>query len=140
MPFFWSMQFFFNHVTHVTRTKISIQATYVTYTKTLWSHAINATHTKTWHMPPKLLTRLTNRDYPHHPRYLADSIKNNSNNKNLHYVFMIFLLIIQIFFTARQCHPSPIGITKKMICFSRFEFCFETKAGYFSIKNIKRNC
>ena len=104
MPFFWSMQFFFNHVTHVTRTKISIQATYVTYTKTLWSHAINATHAKTWHMPPKLLTRLTNRDYPHHPRYLADSIKNNSNNKNLHYVFMIFLLIIQIFF---YCKTMP---------------------------------
>ena len=31
------------------------------------------------------------------------------------------------FFTARYCHPSfcSFGITKRMICFSRVELCFE---------------
>ena len=34
------------------------------------------------------------------------------------------------FFIARQCHPSPFGIIKIITCFSRFELCFYTKAGY----------
>ena len=59
---------------------------------------------------------------------------------------MLFLLIMQVIFELQyfELHPSPFGIIKRMICFLRFEFCFETKTVYilffFSIQNIKSNC
>ena len=30
------------------------------------------------------------------------------------------------FFTTREWHPFPLVIIKRIICFSRFELCFET--------------
>ena len=48
------------------------------------------------------------------------------------------------FVTAGSCYVSLFGIIKKINCFTRFAFCFETLAGYtflvFSMYNFKSNC
>ena len=78
--------------------------------------------------------------------FLSGKNEGNSGNKNHHGVLMLFLLIMQVIFELQyfELHPSLFGIIERMICFSRFEFCFKTKTVYilffFSIQSIKSNC
>ena len=78
--------------------------------------------------------------------FLLGKNEGNSDNKNHHGVLMLFLLIMQVIFELQyfELHPSLFGIIERMICFSRFEFSFETKTVYilffFSIQSIKSNC
>ena len=73
MPKFRPTLFFFLTLakilwTHATHAKIPTHAThaiFLTHTKILWAHATHVTHESTY---PR---------YPHHPRYLADSLQYN---------------------------------------------------------------
>ena len=73
--------------------------------------------------------------------YAIQLNEGNPGNKNHHDVYKLFLLIMLIvFLTARQCHQrlsdialrpsaarfSPVGIIKRITCFSQFELWFET--------------
>ena len=61
--------------------------------------------------------------------------ENYLNHKHRLGVLMLFVLIIQIFFTERQCqfYLSLFGIIKRIICFSLFYLIFEMYVGHISI-------
>ena len=65
--------------------------------------------------------------------FLFQRNESNLNSTNhFHALKKLFLLtMLQIFFNARQPHPSLIGIIKRITCFSCFELCFEKQyAGF----------